>query len=129
MLHDPQRLSGFFVNQLIFGAFRNFFAELVDQVARVCHVLGFFEFPAAGLPKFFAYAGLEFREFTPGLEYLGIVAEGGDAGRDQILVAGLRHQRELTGDYGHCCLLRDGVRVIGYAPAGGMMLCFVDIPP
>ena len=92
-------------------------------------VLGLLEFAAAGFPQVFADFRFQLRELPPGLEDLAVVAEGGDAGGYNVVVARLGHQGELARHDGHGRLLRDGVAVIGDAGAGGVVLGFEDVTP
>ena len=127
MLHYPQRFAGHVVYEIVLGLGSDFVAELVYKVTGVSQVFRFVELPPAGLPEILADACFEFRELAPGLEDLGVVAERGDAGSHEVLVSRFLHQGELPGDDGHRRLLGDGVAVIGYASASGMVLRLVDI--
>ena len=84
---DPQGLPGLMVDEAVFRPFGDFSAVFVNQVARMGDIFGFLEFPLAGLPEVLPDLGLEFGELAPGLQRLSIVAEGRDAGSDEILVA------------------------------------------
>ena len=75
MLHYFQRLSGFFVYEVEFSLFSYLVAELEYEVTRMRQMLRLLEFLPAGFPEQFAYPGLKFREFVPGLENLRVVAE------------------------------------------------------
>ena len=127
VLHDAERLARSAVHQLEAGALGDLAAQLVHQVAGVRDVFGGLEFSAAGLPEVLADLRLQLGELPPGLQDLGVVAEGGDAGGHEVLVARLGHQRELARHDGHRRLLRDGVAMIGDARAGGVVLGFVDV--
>ena len=80
------------------------------------------ELQFAGLPKVLTHLRLQFRVLPPSLHRLAVEAERGDAGADVVLVAVLRHERELARDDRHHGLLRDGVRVVGDATTSGVML-------
>ena len=125
---DLQRFAGLPVDEAVGGLFRDEVPVLVYQVACVCDVSGFLEFPAAGFPEQLAYLRLELGELVPGFEYLDVVAERGDAGGHIVFVARLGHQGELPCDYRHRGLLGDGVAVVGDAPAGRVARGFVEIP-
>ena len=128
VLHHPERFSAFLVDKPVFGTGGDLLAELVDKIACVRNIFGFFELSAAGLPEFLAYAGLQFGKFTPGFQDFRIITEGCDAGSHKILVSGFGHKRELARNYGHGCFLWNCIGMIGYSSAGGVVGGFIDVP-
>ncbi len=127
VFHNAQGLACGARYQVVFRPLGNLAAQLVHQVAGVRNVFGFVELAPAGLPEVLADFRFQLRELPPGLQDLGVVAEGGDAGGHEVVVAGLGHQCELARHDGHGRLLRDGVAVIGDAGAGGVVLGFIDV--
>ena len=124
VFHHAERPARMDSDKLMLGLRGDEVAVFVDEVAGVDEDLRLRELQLARFPEVLAHLRLQFREFAPGFQRLAVKSERGDAGADVILIAVLRHQCELTGNDGHRRFLRDGVRVIGNAPARGMVLCF-----
>ena len=124
MFHNPQRFSGFLVDEFVLAFGCNLHPVLVDEVAGMHQELWLCKFQFAGFPEVVGDLLLEFGIFPPCFQCLAVQAERRDAGAYVVLVAVFFHQCKLPGNYGHGSFLRNGVRVVGYAAAGGVMFGF-----
>ena len=129
VLDHAQRFARHGIDQTAVGAGGNLVAEVEDDVRGVGQALRLAEFAAGRLVEVFARTLLGFGELVPGGEHLGIDAEGGDARRDEVLVARLGHQGELPRHHRHDGLQRHDVRMVADARARGVQRVVEHVAP